>query len=154
MEALHKMVAGKEMPEEARKALQEALAHTMTFAQASKMIDLLYNLPWAQRQSDRPTRSRAEDGMYRTPEGTIYRVQTAPGSDFRVAKRLVHGEGSKPRFEREDKMVYRLKPEERMTKEEAAKFGALYNFCIVCGRTLTHEDSIAAGIGPICAEKV
>ncbi len=96
--------------------------------------------------------------MYRIESGAIYRVQTVPGSDYRVAKRLVvvdlGGGKSRGRFEREDRMVYRLRPEHRMTPEEAAKYGALYNFCIVCGRTLTHEDSIAAGIGPICAEKV
>ena len=41
----------------------------------------------------------------------------------------------------------------RMNLEEAAKFGAIYGFCCVCGRTLTKEESIAAGIGPICAGK-
>ena len=41
----------------------------------------------------------------------------------------------------------------RMNLEEAAKFGAIYGFCCVCGRTLTKEESIAAGIGPICSGK-
>jgi len=41
----------------------------------------------------------------------------------------------------------------KMSLEEAKKFGALYGTCCVCGRTLTDEKSIAAGIGPVCAEK-
>jgi hypothetical protein len=41
-----------------------------------------------------------------------------------------------------------------MTVEEAKAFGLLYGRCIVCGRTLTDEKSIADGIGPICAAKV
>lgn len=34
-----------------------------------------------------------------------------------------------------------------------AKYGSLYGICCVCGRTLTDESSIAAGIGPICSQK-
>lgn len=41
----------------------------------------------------------------------------------------------------------------KMTLEEAEEFGALYGFCCRCGRTLTNEGSIEAGIGPICAGK-
>jgi len=50
--------------------------------------------------------------------------------------------------------VRRLRPEHRMSLEEAKEFGALYGTCCVCGRTLTNEDSIEAGIGPVCAGKV
>jgi hypothetical protein len=39
----------------------------------------------------------------------------------------------------------------KMTLEEAVQFGKLYGVCCRCGRTLTDENSIAAGIGPICA---
>lgn len=41
----------------------------------------------------------------------------------------------------------------KLTREEAAEFGKLYGVCCICGRTLTNEESIAAGIGPICAGK-
>lgn len=41
----------------------------------------------------------------------------------------------------------------KMTLEEAKQFGALYGFCCSCGRILTNETSIEAGIGPVCAEK-
>lgn len=39
---------------------------------------------------------------------------------------------------------------EPMTVEEAARWGKLYGFCAVCGRTLTDERSIDLGIGPVC----
>lgn len=38
-------------------------------------------------------------------------------------------------------------------KAAAIKHGRLTGACSVCGRTLTDADSIAAGIGPICATK-
>ncbi len=42
----------------------------------------------------------------------------------------------------------------RMSMDEAVKFGALYGMCCVCGRTLRDETSIEAGIGPVCAGKL
>lgn len=38
-----------------------------------------------------------------------------------------------------------------MTADQAAEFGKLYGVCAVCGRTLTNEESIERGIGPVCA---
>lgn len=35
----------------------------------------------------------------------------------------------------------------------AKNFGLLSGICCSCGRDLTAEDSVAAGIGPICAQK-
>lgn len=35
----------------------------------------------------------------------------------------------------------------------AIKYGKLSGRCCSCGRELTNEDSIEAGIGPVCAEK-
>jgi hypothetical protein len=42
----------------------------------------------------------------------------------------------------------------KMTLEEAVQFGKLYGICCRCAATLTDENSIAAGIGPICAGKI
>ena len=39
-----------------------------------------------------------------------------------------------------------------LTAEQAAEFGHAFGRCIVCGRTLTDPASVAAGIGPICAQ--
>jgi hypothetical protein len=38
--------------------------------------------------------------------------------------------------------------------QAVAEIGLLTGNCCVCGRMLTAEDSIAGGIGPICAGKV
>ncbi len=37
--------------------------------------------------------------------------------------------------------------------EQAKELGRLYGVCVRCGALLTDEDSIARGIGPVCAEK-
>lgn len=108
-----------------------------------------------------PTKTRATEGMYRK-SGTIYKVQIAVhGSKLPYAKRLVELVGHKDprtgknkwRFEYAPGFVFELRPEHRLSIEQAKEFGALYGTCCVCGRTLTKESSIEAGIGPICAEK-
>ena len=104
-----------------------------------------------------------EAGMYRHGE-TIFKVQKAVhGSGHLYAKRLVPGEWqevagerlvSPATFEYAPGALKTLAAEDRLTVEQAKEYGALYGTCIVCGRTLTDEKSIAAGIGPVCAGKV
>jgi hypothetical protein len=106
------------------------------------------------------TKKRAAEGMYRKA-GTIYKVQKAVhGSGQNYAKRLVQTLVNDPRtgkpkfkFEYAPGFVFELRPEHALTIEQAKEFGALYGTCCVCGRTLTKEESIEAGIGPVCAEK-
>lgn len=114
---------------------------------------------------DGRTAADLDAGMYRM-DGTIYKVQKAVhGSGYLYAKKLVKTEqtfdmqrGFKGKdgwaFEYAPGIIYKLRPEHRMTLEEAKEFGALYGTCCVCGRTLTRESSIEAGIGPVCAGKV
>jgi len=97
-------------------------------------------------------------GMYRK-DGQIYKVQIAVhGSGKPYAKLLmdtgrVDSDG-KPvfKFEFAPGRVRDLRPSDMMTLAEAKEFGALYGVCCVCGRLLTDETSIEAGIGPICAK--
>ena len=42
----------------------------------------------------------------------------------------------------------------KATAEELGALGKLYGRCLCCGRTLTDEESIARGIGPVCASKL
>lgn len=96
-----------------------------------------------------------EDGMYQTPDGTIWKVQRAVhGSGLLYAKRLDVEPGRTGTFTYEPGAIRRLRPEHRMTLEDAKAFGKLYGVCCQCGRTLTDEQSIADGIGPVCAGRL
>lgn len=107
--------------------------------------------------NEAPAKVELEEGFWITPERTdtegrpcIWKIQKSPNSGHLYAKQLVDG-----RWEYAPgamKMLpYRAQP---LTLEEAAKYGKLYGMCCICGRTLTNEASIEAGIGPICASKV
>jgi hypothetical protein len=52
-----------------------------------------------------------------------------------------------------DKVLDQLKDVEVNGVEAAKRIGLLTGTCCVCGRSLTNEGSIEAGIGPICAGK-
>lgn len=95
-----------------------------------------------------------EDGMY-ILDGVVYKVQHAVhGSGRQYAKRLVAGSpGERATFVYAPGVVNRLRPEHRMTMDQAKKWGALYGTCVRCGRVLTREDSIERMMGSTCYEK-
>lgn len=115
---------------------------------------LIHNLDLAHRRETKPVVEEASiEGMHRL-DSKIYKVQVAVhGSGRPYAKVLTSHGTTEWSFEYAAGVVRRLSAETRMTLEEAKEWGALYGSCCVCSRTLTNEESIAAGIGPICAGK-
>ncbi|UYL88152.1 hypothetical protein SEA_EVAA_40 [Gordonia phage Evaa] len=130
-----------------------AQGHKMlTRSGISKLIELLYACPHTKAQADSQVHSDDIEGFW-VVEGEIVKVQIA-----------VHGSG-RPYGKRLDtetgKFVYgkgllgpiRRGEAERLTLDRAKALGHLYGRCVCCGATLTNEESIEAGIGPICASK-
>lgn len=116
-------------------------------ARASEIITLLKTMPDVLLEG---TTKELDLGMYQV-DGVIYKVQRAVhGSGFLYAKRWDEESQS---FEKETGAIRKIRADHRMTLEQAARFGQVTGTCGHCGRTLTDEDSIAAGIGPICASK-
>lgn len=74
-------------------------------------------------------------------------VYCAPDAD--CANRLP----ARVTFEYAKGVIRNLSEATLMSLDEAKAFGALYGTCCVCGRTLTDEGSIEAGIGPVCAKR-
>lgn len=50
--------------------------------------------------------------------------------------------------------IRNIKPEHRMTLEEAKAYGRQTGTCCQCGRELTNETSIREGIGPVCGGRI
>ncbi len=118
---------------------------------ASQWIDAALKVA---REATKPAADPVTDGMYRTPDGRIFKVQVAVhGSRNLYAKELVGDADRGFSFQYAAGWVRKLQASWKMTLDEAKAWGALYGTCCVCGRTLTNEDSIEAGIGPICAGK-
>lgn len=128
---------------------------------ASRVINVLTACP----KKAAPTPS---EGMHKFG-GVIFKVLRAVnGSGHLYAKALVwkpcdeplcdeyHGCAPVGRwgFEYVQGAVNNLSEATRLDADEAAEFGQLYGVCCVCGRTLTDEESIARGIGPVCLGKL
>lgn len=138
-------------------AAQRPLSVKQLDAAASAMDKL--NARQAERTQQQATRPAPvkrieQDGMYKVGD-IIYKVQVAVhGSGQLYAKRLevlAHGTAQ---WVYAPGVVKTLTEADRLTLDEAVKFGQLYGVCAQCGRTLTDEASIARGIGPVCAGKL
>lgn len=142
-------------------------ARRLSAAEASRQIDaakttnakMRQQVRGAQRAAQRAAQPAAaaeeiEAGMYLL-NGEIYKVQVAVhGSRRPYAKHLVPGEFGEAHFEYAPGVVRRLRPEHRMSLEQAQQYGALYGVCVRCGATLTAEESIERAMGPVCAGKI
>lgn len=114
---------------------------------------------------DKPADVEIEPGMYMVslpdstgyvgPEMKIYKVQKAVhGSGKPYAKILMVDDSTTPAdvwFEYAPGVVRKLRPEHKLTVEQAKAFGALYGTCVYCAKTLTDENSIFNGYGRKCA---
>lgn len=102
-----------------------------------------------------------DDGVYRK-DGTFYKVyHTVHGANVQVAKVLL----VTPKGQDADgnelfggtweyvgkKPLYTLRPEHKLTQDEAKQFGLVYGMCVRCARDLTREESIHVGYGATCA---
>jgi uncharacterized protein DUF6011 len=132
---------------------------TMTYGEGRKLADQLRALA----DGAAPEAVEITDGLYQTPDGVIFKVQIAVhGSGKLYAKqmtkleipRIVRGKEVTYEFTYVPGAVKRLRPEWKMTREEAAAWGKLYGSCCRCGITLTQESSIEQGMGDWCYGKM
>jgi hypothetical protein len=143
---------------------------------ASAAISAFKVLPYAERASVTPLTTVAEnvakdetdrlDGIY-AKGGKIYKVQYNRTRTNLYGKLFVPENSTEAVWDSSGNLSasgtvvweyvgsfarLNLTAADKMSIEEAKKFGALYGTCINCGRTLTDEKSIEAGIGPVCAK--
>ena len=118
----------------------------LTSKDASQLINTLIAMPHANQ-----ARAITELGVYKTPDNIIYRVHKSRETGNLYAKM----------FDIEEmKFIYSagamrlLRPEWKMTLEDAKRFGMETGICCVCGAYLTDARSVAEGIGPVCAGRV
>lgn len=104
----------------------------------------------------------AEDGLY-VMDGEVYMVIKAIyGSGRPYAKKLTpmseprqlaNGKIRTHAFTKATGAINKIRPEMRMTEEQAAHFGQLYGACVRCGMTLTREESKNRAMGSTCWSK-
>lgn len=89
------------------------------------------------------------EGIYRrTADGAMFRVQTSE-QGRRYAKLLLPSGG----WGYERGAIYTLTASERLTLAQLEEWGLSTGVCAICGRLLSTAESVARGIGPICASR-
>lgn len=154
---INRLMSEKDTPAALERDLIAALhGDLLSSRDASRFIDALLACPRKRTEPKAPAVEVVE-GFYSKGEGedmSIAKVQRAVhGSGNLYAKRLKPSGG----FEYEAGLIREIGRGagwELLTHERAVAFGKLYGVCGVCGRTLTNEESIEAGIGPVCAGRL
>jgi hypothetical protein len=84
-------------------------------------------------------------------DGTVYRVVPNQAKTSRYAKRLNFATGQ---WNYAAGVIGRLTAADALTTEQAAALGHQYDRCVCCGAELSDPDSVARGIGPVCAKRL
>jgi hypothetical protein len=115
-----------------------------------RAADRAANVPTGNRNATNQT----IPGFYKVGEN-VFKVTPARTSDRTFAHILLVDDGKAPVFEYKGlARVYVPADAPKLTLEDAKTFGRTHGYCMICGRLLTAENSVAAGIGPICAGKL
>lgn len=137
----------------------------LTARQASALIDVLKKAPFraAKKTGQKYVGNSHADTAHKTvvvSEGiylvddTVYKVQISKTSGMPYALKLVINSYGSADFVFERGAIRMIRPENRISLEDAAEFGMRFGVCCQCGRTLTNPESIERGIGPICLGKL
>lgn len=150
---IRSLVTERYTPEEQAKYMTFLDAGVLEMGRASEIIDHLKTLPKINRTTyQAPAEDGVTVGLYRTSDGTAYKVKRAVyGSGHLYA--CPWDEEAQGFGEKEPGAIRKIRANDRMSAEEAGRYGLAMSACAHCGRALTDEDSIALGLGPICAGK-
>ena len=113
---------------------------------ASSFITFMFKLP---RKETVENRFNPEPGMYRMDDD-LYRVKVSRTGNWYAEVAVKPESGSKLKWDYLGKRV-NLSTAQALDDAEAGRF---VGYCVRCNAELTDPDSIARGIGPVCANKV
>jgi hypothetical protein len=143
----------RRLADERGRDISDAVLGELSRSEASELIDGLLKVKVQPKAQAPQAKVELEAGIYRVDD-TWFKVQRAVhGSGFMYAKQLVVDGPGEAHFEVARGAIRNIRPEHKVSLEEAKQFGQLYGICCQCSATLTDETSIEAGIGPICARK-
>jgi hypothetical protein len=138
-----------DMPGDQRTAML-GIIPAMSKTAISALIDGLRTLPKIPRQAEPVKAEISEEGIYLLGDA-VYKVQRSKTSGNLYAMALA----SDGRFAYDRGAIFTLRREGAApaTLEDAIAYGLRTGRCCCCGHDLTHPDSIATGIGPVCAKR-
>ena len=130
--------------------------------EASACIDALFACPRRPAPAGE-AKAQLEEGVYVMPDGCVVKVQANKAKTNLYAKRWVEIRGERlldhdgetrvqGEWEYAPGVIRSIKPEMRMTLDEAKAFILRYGQCARCARRLKAAESVERGIGPVCVK--
>jgi hypothetical protein len=98
-----------------------------------------------------PVDGLVADRLYRIGDD-IFRTVASKGTEGRMYAKVLNTETRK--WDYAPGAIGRIRPEHRMSVEDAEAVSAKWAWCIRCGIELEAEKSVARGIGPVCIKKI
>lgn len=141
---LLKLVAERAPGSDLAKA--EDWARNATRKAVGEQIDRLLQVQVIKPEPKAP--AVVEAGFYLL-DGAVVKVKQSRAGRFYAETLITHTR----RFEYSPGTVHKLTPEDKLTREMAARFGHQTGICACCGRDLSDPKSVELGIGPVCARK-
>lgn len=129
---------------------RDLVSITNTMTEASFLIDRLTRRPMKVAKHD----DGAPIGLgHYLQVDTVYVVVKSQANRL-YAKKLVSTQRGTARWEYAPGAMNHLRHSDRLTLEDARAMGTRLGVCVICGRTLTDQDSVERGIGPVCAARI
>lgn len=127
------------------------LVENATSKEASAAIDALLKMP---KIAQAPLPELPPVGYY--VFGTeVFVVVKSKHTERRYAKKAIKSySGKKYTWAYAPGAIAKLAGALPVTVDEAAQFGHLHGYCVICGAELTDPKSVQQGIGPVCIKKV
>ena len=149
---LRSLLDEKQHDENAPHVLAKIDDGTLSKGSASALISRLLACP--RKPREQKSFAKVEVGFYDV-KGTIFKVQPSRSNPDRTyAKELQERADGSPEWIYARGALREIAQHgRRLTLDEAKQYGQTHGFCLACGRLLTDPESIANGIGPICASK-
>lgn len=129
-----------------------------TARNAGRVLDYLFDAstPWLPTPRTATTPAITEPGLYVTTDGqTVYRVKVSANTGNLYACRLDTTQGipAADRWIYEGQAPLRTVNLTPLTKDLATTYGHTTGICARCGADLSNPESVARGLGPVCATK-
>jgi hypothetical protein len=87
-------------------------------------------------------------------DGSVYKVVESKTGNLYAKVLVPSGTDKRGSWEYAAGAVRNLSADTKMSADDAAAFGHEHGICAICGALLTNPESIARGIGPICAGRI
>lgn len=124
----------------------------LTATLASRLIEMMQAQLRKAKSTDAPA-TPLQAGIYRRPDGALYRVYLGQNSGAMLAKLVELRAGGSVSYEYAGAAAGRVNASQRLPLAEVGSLGIATGTCLCCGRRLDDPESVDRGIGPVCAGK-